>query len=444
MSILLILLIAALVGTDVLGLDSSLAPGVTIKNALLYLIIAVLVLRVAIKRDLRVELPGVQMCFIVIIFYAVVTCVLAAFVLQYPGYEFLEAAINLKRNMFDPALFFFVVFYGLRNTGEAMQVVRAFIGIFSVANLLTITDTLNVTNFSTVIGTGGEEAGRVFGFFGHANESAALLSFLMPIAIALAVSASGLPRLLWIVAALLAAIVFMLNGSRGGLVGVLVGGVWAALLCRRHLHLAKLTITTGVIVALVIVPIVSWQFGDVFLERVQRDVSGTTIAAASSGRGDLWANAVGRMMSAPVTLVTGYGWDAYENMRFRYAPHNHYLWLWFNLGLVGLLAFVLLLRRLISAARAVAEVADRDIKLLMLGFTFGILSLAVSIFFTNLITPWLYVWALVGAIMRIAVEQLEHGAQKIAAGSGSIIAAPKQYGWSRGDGTSGGIKEQSL
>ena len=66
---------------------------------------------------------------------------------------------------------------------------------------------------------------------------------------------------------------------------------------------------------------------------------------ASSGRTEIWLNLLATMFASPITFITGFGWDVYWSMPFRFSPHNHYLALWFNLGLVGLvdrLLFVVL------------------------------------------------------------------------------------------------------
>jgi hypothetical protein len=91
-------------------------------------------------------------------------------------------------------------------------------------------------------------------------------------------------------------------------------------------------------------------------------------------------------------------------MSFEYDnPHNHYLWLYFDMGLIGLGTFWVLIWRLVATARNTVESADQSTRVIMIGFIFGLLSLVVGVFFVLLIVPWTYIWATTGAIMRLAL-----------------------------------------
>ncbi len=56
-------------------------------------------------------------------------------------------------------------------------------------------------------------------------------------------------------------------------------------------------------------------------------------ADVSSGRSDIWGRGLEAMMNSPVSLITGFGWDTWSVMGFNIVAHNHYLSLWFELGL---------------------------------------------------------------------------------------------------------------
>ena len=63
MRYLLIALILFLTASAVFGFDPGPLPGVKIKNALLYLIVLALMLRVTMDRSYRIQLPGVPILF---------------------------------------------------------------------------------------------------------------------------------------------------------------------------------------------------------------------------------------------------------------------------------------------------------------------------------------------------------------------------------------------
>jgi O-antigen ligase len=155
--------------------------------------------------------------------------------------------------------------------------------------------------------------------------------------------------------------------------------------------------------AVLVASLASPQTGELVMSRILGQSTSIDMGEASSGRTTLWAAVIARMMSEPITLLTGYGWDTYQTFPFRYVPHNFYLNLWFNLGLPGVLSFLTIL---LSSARTAAKAAERVVqpmRMYLCAFTIGMLSLVVTIFFTDLFIPWLYIWVYVGASMRAAV-----------------------------------------
>jgi O-antigen ligase len=102
-------------------------------------------------------------------------------------------------------------------------------------------------------------------------------------------------------------------------------------------------------------------------------------------------------------MITGFGWASYEVMGFFFAAHNHYLQLWFELGIVGLLSYLLLIRSLLIVARRSAEVAPHDAARHLIAFVYGIIALSGALVFSVIYRPWLYVWMYAGLSMRLAV-----------------------------------------
>ena len=78
------------------------------------------------------------------------------------------------------------------------------------------------------------------------------------------------------------------------------------------------------------------------LSGVLTEGAGSDMTATSSGRTEIWATVLEVMFDTPLTLLTGFGWEAYATFPFRWVTHNHYLQQFFNLGLVGLICSVLL------------------------------------------------------------------------------------------------------
>jgi O-antigen ligase len=99
-------------------------------------------------------------------------------------------------------------------------------------------------------------------------------------------------------------------------------------------------------------------------------------------------------------------------MPFRYAAHNTYLLLWFELGLTGLFAFIFILGRATHAAfYAIKFAKDPVLHAQFVAFVFGFLMLAVAMAFADLITPWPYIWLYVGLMLKLCTYVQEEAQQ---------------------------------
>jgi O-antigen ligase len=222
----------------------------------------------------------------------------------------------------------------------------------------------------------------------------------------MSVTTRGIERLFWWGSALVTAITLLMTVSRGAFVATFVASVCAFIMFRRYAppgRLAMLAIA-AVLGALVIGAVtISLGFGELLYERVVNSAGGD-LGSTSSGRTEIWRNALGTMFETPITLLTGFGWRAYWSMAFRYSPHNHYLNLWFNLGVIGLAASILLFALPLKAARAALATASATARPTLMGFIIATIALAVATFFVDLSMPWLYFWAYAGIAMRLAMD----------------------------------------
>lgn len=404
-----VLLIATLAASDILQTGMSLGPGLSVKNALLYPIALGLVFRMAITGSFRMRLPVVNVAFIVWIAYATLTWIACVTMIHYPGYQPLEMGIELKSTLIDSALFFFTYFYGLEGEWDFFLLAKTLAFCIGIANLLTLADLAGVVHLGITVGQAGVEADRVFGVFGHANDTAALIVCLLPMMVAVATSSRGAARFFWYAGVFASIAVLILTVSRGAYVAVVVGYGAAVWLCRRHLPTSRVVrwtliglscvlLAAGVAVALM--P----DMAQVFTERLFNQSMAISMGVASSGRTTIWMEAISAMMSHPITLLTGFGWDVYHTM-FELITHNYYLDQWFGLGLIGLFSFLTIQYQTVrTARRAIAAAGSGPLRPYMIALVFGMLGLAVCLFFGNLDKPWSYVWVYVGFSLRAAAD----------------------------------------
>lgn len=408
MAWLIALMVATLTAGDILGLEMSLAPGLSVKNAFLYLIAFALIFRRALAGGEPVRYVSIHVAFFVLIGYATLSWLATAFVIRYPGYHWLEGAISLKSRMFDPALMLFTALYGLKDIKDVWLVLKCVLGGVALANVATLLDVSGIVRFGMRVGDSGGEEGRVFGAFGHANDTGALIVCLLPGMLAATAASHGARRLLWLAGALASVMVLLMTVSRGAFVGLAAGGFIAAILCRKYVPFERFVLlwiglaVLGLLAAL-IASLMDPQIAGILSERLLGTSRSIDITEASSGRTAIWAEALERMMQTPTSFLTGLGWYSYNVMPFRYAPHNYYLGLGFDLGIFAVgLVVTIFARCMLEAYRAV-EQAPAALRAQLLAFVFGLMCLAVSIFFADLFKPWAYIWMYVGTILKGAL-----------------------------------------
>jgi hypothetical protein len=417
-------LVLALIAGDALGMQMSLFTGFSVKNAFLYAIGFTLVFRTALTGGVKLDLLSLHVLFVLMIGYAGLMWAIAFGVVHYPGYSMVGKFVTLKTKLIDPALMLFAAFYGLRTLEDAKWLIGVVLLAIAGANLATLGDSVGLLHLGMKVGERGPEAGRIFGAFGHANDTGTLIVTVLPAMIAMMVT-SQRHRLLWGSAMLISALVLILTVSRGAFVGLFLGTVWAAFMLRRYVPVQKFVVwgalaIVGVIFVGLIAGLVDAQIGNTIAERLFGQSKSIDMSEASSGRTQIWAELLERMTRTPISMLTGFGWDVYYVMPFRYAPHNHYLGTYFDLGIPGVSLFLLLMWRIVRTARSVVSVADDETRPHLLAFIFGMFALLISIVFADLFDPWSYIWLYVGAMMRIAVLVRERAENRVP----SVLEAP--------------------
>ena len=401
---LLFLLFFVMLAADTLGLNLSLAPGLSIKNAFLYLILVGIAIETALKRNRRIELLPVIVPYTLYFFYAVFTVIVIVLLVDYPGYRLLKSVISLKAGVADNLLVLLVFFYGVLTTKDALSLIKMMVWTVIVANLVTVVDGFNLPDLGLI-----DERldGRIGGPIGESNQYAAFLALFLPASIALVLIERGLLRMLAMLGVAASLLALLMTASRGGFVGVVGGAVIGAFFLRqfvsgKNVVLAVVATTAIAFVAVGIMYIAG--FGDLLHDRIIGDSTGGSSSRISSGRTYIWMTALSKMFDQPTSLITGYGWNTYSQFRvFRYAPHNSYLKIYFELGVFGITMVLLAFANILRVAREGLRNAESDVAIMLFAFITGLIGILVAIFFVDIASPWLFIWAYVGVAMRLSV-----------------------------------------
>ncbi len=405
---LLFLLFFVMLLADTLGLNLSLAPGLSVKNAFLYLILLIIAMQTALTRNRNLELLSIVVPYALCIFYAMFTWVIVVIFIKYPGFSDLGSLINLKGGLADHLVVFLVFFYGVLNSKDALWLLQLMIWIVVVGNFISVVDDLNLPDLGLINERGD---GRIGGPIGEPNQYAAFLAMFLPAALGLAMVQRGVRRGLAILGFATSVLAFMMAASRGGIVGVVGGAALGAVFLRQFISGKVIVSAIGKMFALAVVAVGVLYiagYGDLLYERIIGiSITGDSYNV-SSGRTVIWVVALDKMFEQPLTLITGYGWDTYRHFpEFNLAPHNSYLKIFFELGLIGLVLVLVAFANILRVAREGLRQAESESAIMLFAFVFGLLGILVAIFFIDLYSPWLFIWAYAGVAMRLAVLQGE-------------------------------------
>jgi O-antigen ligase len=418
--VLLFFLFFILLAADTLGINLSLGPGLSVKNALLYLIFLGIAVDTALQRNRNFEVPSVIVPYGLCVAYAIFTWLVIVLIVDYSGYSAFGSLISLKGGLADHLIVLLVFFYGTLNVKDSLWLLKAMIWTVIVINFLSVVDALNVPDLGFL---SEREDGRIGGPIGESNQYAVFVSLFFPSAIALAVVERGWRRHLAMAAAGVSAVALLLTVSRGGILGAVSGGILGAFFLRRYIPpraLVSSLVSLGVFGVVALLIAYAGGYGQILYDRLIGLSTGGAYTA-SSGRTVIWSTALAKMSEAPLTLITGYGWGTYRSFPdFGFAPHNSYLGIYFELGMVGLLLVMLAFANVLRIVKTNVPLARPDVKLLLMAYVFGLFSVLVGIFFVDLsASPWIFVWAFTGASLRLAVasgetERAETGALRLA------------------------------
>jgi O-antigen ligase len=235
------------------------------------------------------------------------------------------------------------------------------------------------------------------------------LALFLPLFVALALIERGALRVLALSGVAVSVIALLMTASRGAFVGLVGASAIIAVMLRKCVTRKGHGVRVAAFLALVISGVTIMYFGgygDLLYNRFIWDSTGGDATKISSGRIFIWATAIEKMLTQPVTLITGFGWDAYFQFRvFRFAPHNVYLKIFFELGAIGLILMLVALFNILRIARGSLRWAEGESSIIILGFIFGLISILIAMFFVDISTPWIFIWAYVGTVMRLALLQ---------------------------------------
>ena len=407
----LLLLFAILLLSEMFGWKLGVSQGFSVKNAFLYgFSLLILVERLAPGASKDPLLTRIHWPFISLILVAGISWAFTDLRSNVSNYSREDRLIALKSTLADFYLFFIVYYYGVRNLQDAIALAKNLLVLVFASNVITVMDVYNIPDLGIIkqMETDSEaNRGRLMGPIGEPNQYAAFLAFFFPsyIALALAKNRGTLVRNVYVSASVATLISLLLTGSRGGIFGFIAGAAWGYWLIRAKVRLKAIfkVIALALPVVGVAIAIAAVNYSGLLINRIDATAQAGSASAASAGRTMIWQAGLSVMADHPISFVTGMGWHTFAAY-VGIVPHNTYLWYFFNLGAIGLILYLVILRNVLQLTREAINGVSVDGDMLLIGFLFGFAALLLSVFFVDLFAPWYFIWAYAGVMMRVAVQ----------------------------------------
>jgi O-antigen ligase len=398
--LMILYVMSAAEATFELGLGIGL--GLSATNLLLYLLIfAILARAVLSSTDIQIPMLGVHVAFVTLAAYASLSWGLNS--LFDPTYPSFKGLMTLKNEIVDNFLFFLVFFFGANTYEDAKRIFLFALHLIAIMTFLTIVDASALFDLGIMA---PDSDGRVTGPIGGSNQYGAFMAFFVPLFAAMAMGSKGVARLSWWFIFLCGFALLIATGSRGTYVAMLTAIVVGVKFIspffdRRAIRRVGLQLA---VVLILITGSIAVMNLDLVERRLEQSTS-TNLDQMSSGRSAIWTATVLVQAENPHTFLYGNGWNSHEHSGIWKSAHNTYLLFLYELGIIGLIMFIVLLATVVRQVRVLVKRTEGKERILMSGVAFGFFGVIVAIMFLDLYSPWFYIWSFLGMSLRIAYEK---------------------------------------
>lgn len=403
---LLLILFVATMGSRALGLDLGIAPGISLKNILLYVAVSVIAIDIAMTHKRKLDGLSVVVPFSLLILYAGLTWLVTVLFLENPYYGELSTLIRLKTKLVDQLLVFLVFFYGVVNWRDALWLLKSLLWVGVVGCFITVIDTFDMPDLGIV--SARDRDGRIEGIIGSSQDFGGLLAFVLPGLVALWWTEQGAKRLLALIGVALAIICLLLSASRGAMLGAVAGAIMGGFYLRQYISapiVARTTVAILFIVLFAVVVVLSTEYEYLLETRLTQGLGTGSVEKLSSGRTAIWQAAMQEMSVYPLSYVTGLGWEAYyETVGHRFATHSVYLDRFYNLGIIGLTLFIFTFASTLAVARRGLQAAPPESMPYLVATVIGMAAFIIAMAFSDIHGAATYIWAYTGIALRMAVS----------------------------------------
>ncbi len=325
---------------------------------------------------------------------------------------------NMLSDTFLKVVTVFVLMINLIDTRKRLRLIWKLVVVCGAVLAIDAIRKYAEGKFSTAPEGGGTRiGGLVSGMFGNPNDLATALNLLLPLALILAFTSKGFARLFYFACAGVLTLGVISTFSRGGFLGLIAMG--GLLLWKVGRHKRVLTFASAFLMIVVFISIVPSGYGDRLstIFNIKQDETGS-----AQERSELLNRAASLAMRHPV-IGLGMG-NFYIYSIHDKAAHNSYLEVAAELGLAGLVAYlVIIFAPFGSLKRIERETASREdsreLYYMSIGMQAALVAYIVCSFFASIEYLW-YLYYLVA--YAVAIRGLREAAQLQATGPVKLAA----------------------
>jgi len=339
------------------GISISILPGVNLQNVILFSCgVFLLITEVASGRLIHKSIPTLFFSTFIIIWCLISFCYgrLSGVVAVPPLMDHLR---DFKSQLIVPIIFFIFGFLLSDSEKESRANLVIIIIVFSIINFLSLTNLFGVSGGYEI-----HESNRFRTVLGNPNKVAYYFCLLLPFIYHLFCHYRKVAAKIFFISLLVSSAVFiLLSGSRGGFICMALILFYILIVSRNYAFLAAL---------IAVSPFVLWLLWDntnlgVTFERFAPILSGE-MESSTTGRFTIWLALWNVYTANFTTILYGVGANLITSVGLKSAPHNMYLKVLVEYGLIGFCIFGFFLLRILHAIISKKKDAKSDLMPIML------------------------------------------------------------------------------
>lgn len=399
-NVLFCFLLAVFVLEFSLGIQISKIPGLSLKNIVIYGLLAALFLGNSSKNKPLIAKNNVNIPIVLYILYVFVSVINTKLSNVVPDYS-LSAELILLKSLMDPYVLFIITYSILHDEESIEFLLYALIALFVTFLMITVLASFGFIEVARV--SIDAKYGRTRGAFSEPNQFAAYMVMFMPLVWVFVYRVKTiLSKVALIAIILLAVYVLLLTGSRGGLVSIVVTVGVYYLLSSRQPFIRSLFILVGVY------SLILFVFALVFMMLPEKTATGLMSKITgkfseeeagtdySSGRFDIWQDALDTFVENP---VLGTGWNTFTRL-FHINSHSDFVLYLVTIGIVGLCLFLFIYFRIFKSVWLYRKF-DKNEMHFYNAFISGFSGYVTSMVFVNILTPMYFTLMYSALIMKL-------------------------------------------